>query len=316
MNEKYISRLGLAKDEIQGKMYNEFHSKEETKDFAKKMKKVLETGISLSYENRSQRDGRYFFRTLSPVKEPDGRITSLTVISKDITDIKQAENALLKETNQRKILSKRLIDLLEKDRQQTAMELHDHIGQSLTSIKLNLEMTQDRLKSSEDELTSQINAATEKTIQTLKDIKTISRGLRPSMLDELGLISSLNQLLPEIQHEAKYDIKFFKRNVPKQLPPETTLALYRITQEALTNITKYAQAKKVFVNLIKKDNTLFLTIEDDGVGFDLDKAMKTLRKKGPLGLLIMRERAIQLGGEFTLDSQIGRGTELVVEIPL
>jgi signal transduction histidine kinase len=214
------------------------------------------------------------------------------------------------------MLSKRLIELLEKDRHEIAMELHDHIGQTLTSLKMNLEMIRTQLKPTDTELGSQIRATEEKAVQILKDIKNVSHGLKPNVLDTLGLVSSLRELFNEIQGHTYMEIQFFVRNIPKRFEPEKQLAVYRIAQEALTNIIKHAQAKKVFVSLVKKEKVLSLSVEDDGVGFNPDKATAISKRKGPLGLLVMRERAAQLDGEFTIESQIGKGTHLLVEIPL
>jgi len=230
--------------------------------------------------------------------------------------LRHSNEQLLKEHDQRKMLSKSLIELLEKDRHEIAMELHDHIGQTLTSIKMNLEMIRTQLKPTDTELGLQIRAAEEKAVQVLKDIRSISHGLKPNVLDALGLVSSLRELFNEIQGNTDMEIQFFSRNIPKQFEPEKQLAIYRIAQEALTNILKHAQAKKVFVNLVKKEKVLSLSVEDDGVGFSPDKAMTISKRKGPLGLLVMRERAAQLDGEFTIESQIGKGTHLLVEIPL
>jgi signal transduction histidine kinase len=112
------------------------------------------------------------------------------------------------------------------------------------------------------------------------------------------------------------EVNFFSRRIPKHFDQRKELAIYRIAQEALTNVIRHARAKNVFVNLVKKDDKLSLSVEDYGVGFNQDKAMKITKGKGPLGLLIMRERTIQLDGEFTIESQPGKGTHVLVEIPL
>jgi signal transduction histidine kinase len=130
------------------------------------------------------------------------------------------------------------------------------------------------------------------------------------------LVPSIRGLFNEIQRQTHIEINFFSRNVPKRFVPEKELALFRIAQEAINNIVKYARAKKVFVNLVKKDEELSLSVEDDGIGFDQKKIMETTGKELPLGLLIMRERAEQLDGEFILESQTGKGTHILVEIPL
>jgi len=231
-------------------------------------------------------------------------------------DLKQASEKLQKEHDQRKSLSKRLIDLLEKDRRQIAMELHDNIGQTLISLKMNLEMIHGKLKPGHTELEAQITAAQERAIQSIKDVKSVSQGLRPSMIDALGLIPSLRELFNMIQQQTDIEIHFFSQRIPKQFEGEKELAIYRIAQEALNNIIRHAQAKNVFVNLIKKNKKLSLSVEDDGVGFDPDKVMKSSERKKSLGLLIMRERAVQLDGEFSIESQPGKGMHLLVEIPL
>ncbi len=230
--------------------------------------------------------------------------------------LKRANEELLKEHNQRKILSKRLIELLEKDRRQIAMELHDHIGQTLTSLKIDLEIIHDRLEDSKSELRPKVKTIQEKAVQIMRDVKNISHGLRPDMIDTLGLVPSLRELFNEIIQNTNIKINFFSQRVPKHFDQNKELAIYRIAQEALTNVIRHARAKNVFVNLVKKDDNLSLSVEDDGVGFIQDKAMKITKGKGLLGLLIIKERTVQLEGKFTIESQPGKGTHVLVEIPL
>ena len=322
-NEKHLSRLGSPMEKVIGRTYGEFHSLDDTKEFVGKLEDVFETGQAIQQEHRSSRDDRYFLRTLSPIQGPDGNTTSITVVSKDITEFKEAEEELRqaneelsREQNQRKILSMRLIDLLENDRRQVSRELHDHIGQILTSLKMDIEMIHEKLKPEYRDLAARITSAQEKTIQAIRDVKNISRGLRPGMLDALGLLPSLRELFSEIQRQTDMEIHFFSRNIPKRIASEKELAIYRIAQEALTNIIRHAQAKNIFVNLVRKGEKFSLSAEDDGVGFDQDKVMTFSKKKGPLGILIMRERAEQLDGDFTLESHIGKGTHVLVEIPI
>jgi len=323
INKEHLSRFGMKANEVIGRRYDDFHSKEETKEFKVRVNVVIKTRKSNRYVYESERVGGHYLQTLSPVKDMEGNIAAVTVVSKDITeliqaekDLKQANEKLLREHKQRKILSKRLIDLLEKDRRQIAMELHDHIGQILASLKMDIEMIYRKLKPEHKELGARITAAQERTIQAIKDVKNISRGLRPAMIDTLGVVSSLRGLFNEIQRQTDIEIHFFSRNVPKRFAPEKELAIYRIAQEAMTNILKHARAKNVFVNLVKKDEELSLSVEDDGIGFGQYMVMKTTEEELPLGLLIMRERAEQLDGEFTLESQAGKGTHVLVEIPL
>ncbi len=150
----------------------------------------------------------------------------------------------------------------------------------------------------------------------MEEIRNIAHGLRPSTLDALGLVPSLRSLFDDVKQFEDLEIKFFHKNVPRRLDPEKGLAIYRIVQEALTNVVKHAHAEKVFVNLVREKKFITLGVEDAGVGFDKDKVMKISKGKGPLGLLIMQERAVQVAGEFSIESRIGGGTHLLARIPV
>lgn len=231
-------------------------------------------------------------------------------------DVKTANQELMKQYEQKKMLSKRLIDLLERDREHVAMELHDHIGQILTSLKINLEIIQGQLKPEHSWLEFRIKTSRERAVQALKDIKHISQGLKPSVLDSLGLVPSLKELLNEIEMDTGIVFKFFTHKIPERVGKEKELAIYRITQEALNNIVKHTHASTVFISLVVKDERISLSIEDNGNGFDLEKTIKRTNRQGSLGLLIMRERAEQLHGEFSIESDVEKGTHLLVEIPI
>ena len=258
-----------------------------------------------------------------PVTENDKGFLGTYGVARDITARKRAEEALkrlnkklLAQHKQRKLLSKRLITLLENDRRQVAMELHDQLGQTLTRLKMDLEMTLSEPGPADAASKNWIELAKDKAIQAIEDVQNIARGLRPSTLDTLGLVPSLHALFNDIKEHTDVNIRFFSQNVPKRFGPEKELAVYRIAQEALTNVIKHARAKKVFVNLAKEGNFITLGVEDDGVGFDRNEVMEVSKGKCPMGLLTMEERAVQLGGGFSIDSRVGRGTHLLVRIPV
>ena len=321
MNSGGLKRLGRSSDEIIGHHISDLIPADVAESRKAKFDEVFKSGKDIRFVD--QGEGLYLDNIVFPIFSMKGNVEKVAIYARDITEHKRAEEDL-KRTNeelstahrQMKMLSKRLVDLLEKDRQYIASELHDHIGQTLTSIKLNLETIHDQLKPNASKLRSQIKDVGKKAIQAIKDVKNISHGLKPSILESLGLVPALHELFDEAETDTNMNIKFFNRNVPKRFAPEKELAIYRITQEALSNIISHARGKKVFVNLTKKNKTLSLSIEDDGVGFDKDRVMKVSRGRGPFGLLIMRERAEQLDGEFTLESRVGKGTHLLVEIPL
>ena len=327
-NTAALKLLGYDGDTLMGmKVFDLYSDKPHGISKAQMVFQRLEKGelirdVELQMKHK---DGTTVWVNLSvePIKDSNGNVIEFRSMPIDITDRKRAEESLklaneklLKEHSQRKLLSKRLIELLEKDRYDVAMELHDHIGQTLASLKINLETIDYRFKHIDTELRAIIKAAEEKTVQAIRDIKNISHGLMPSILDSFGLLPSLRELFADVQGHGDIKINFFNKNVPKQFDKAKELAIYRIVQEALTNIVKHAKAKNVFVNLLKKGNAIFVSVEDDGIGFDQEETMKIEKGKGSLGLIIMRERAIQLDGELTIESQVGKGTNLLLEVPI
>jgi len=220
------------------------------------------------------------------------------------------------EHKERELLSQRIINLLESDRHRIAMELHDHIGQILTTMKMDLEIVESNLKAGDEELRHRVRAAKEKASQAIADVKNIAYGLKPQMLYNLGLVPALRALFDDIKKDSDLDIAFFTLDVPERMEKEKELAIYRIAQESLTNIVKHSHARKVFVNLVRKQEFITLSVEDDGVGFEPAETMKLTKGKDGLGLNIIKERVMHLGGEFSTESKIGKGTLIMVEIPI
>lgn len=219
---------------------------------------------------------------------------------------------IIEHSRRRKYLSKRLVELLEQDRRDVAMALHDQIGQVLTTLKMNLELLRGRV--SQEETRAIIESAIEKASQAMSFSRNISQELRPAMLDTLGLVPSIENLIAQVKDSSGLAITFFHKGISGKLKNEKELALYRILQEALTNIMKHASARAVHVTLIRKENSILLTIEDDGKGFEYRRL--TSSEKGPLGIMIMRERAVQVGGNVNIDSRPGKGTHVAARVPV
>lgn len=320
MNSRTRSFYNLQPNEVSGVYYGHFHDEKETAGFMERVHQVLKRNVSIHQEHHQK--GRYYLRTLSPVKEKDGAVRSVTVVSKDITDRTKLQTELLRsneqlrqEQAQRIRLSKRLIDLLEEDRRRIAGDLHDQVGQSLTSLKLSLEHGLSGIPGGNRALYERMAEAIRNTSHVLHDIKNISRELRPPILDSFGLSQSLAQLLKELEQKGM-KTHFFQKGVPGRFHPEKELAFYRIAQEATQNIMKHAKASEVHLNLIKEGKNVCLSVEDNGVGFNPKAIDEFSGEKSSLGLLIMRERAFQLKGELTIESAKSRGTHILAEIPL
>jgi signal transduction histidine kinase len=241
----------------------------------------------------------------------------------DLTAQKQIERRLMevnarleKEEAQRRLLSQSLMEISENDRRGVAMELHDHFGQMMTTLKLNLEILAAGLEGADPLLLARLDEATAKATQTITDLKKFASGLMPSMIENLGLIPSLQALIDDVRGSASLEVQFFSSGISGRFDREKELALYRIAQESINNVVKHAHARKVHVNLISNGGSASLSIEDDGVGFAYSEEAYMLWRGGPLGLHIMRERAVQFGGELTIDSRPGQGVHVLAEIPL
>ena len=222
--------------------------------------------------------------------------------------LRASAEKVIREANKRRMVSARLVELLEKDRRETAMELHDHLGQLLTTLKMDLEM----IGSAEgEEAQGLIDRAKQKSMEALQFSRDAINQLRPVALDTLGLVPALETLVQEIRRSSRdVSFTFFSRPLPAAVGKDKELVLYRIAQEAIMNALRHAAPKHIYVNLIAKGNTILLTIEDDGKGFDYRAASTT----GALGIEIMKERMARVEGELKIESQPGKGTQVIAEV--
>ena len=215
------------------------------------------------------------------------------------------------EVEERKALSRELLNLLEGVRLDISRDLHDHTGQLLTTLRLSLNAAQRELPPGGEGCRTQLAAASEKVDQVLGEIKAMARGLRPDTLDYFGLVPSLAALIDEQRAASGLDFHFFHNEIPADFDREKALALYRIAQEALSNTIRHAKAANVHVSLVRRDDRITLSVEDDGAGFT--PAAKPVTS---LGLTLMRERMLQLGGTLAVESAPGRGTHIAAEVAL
>lgn len=224
-----------------------------------------------------------------------------------------ADHEFPKSTAQLRELSDHLLNIREAERTNIAREIHDELGQQLTILKMDVSWLYQKLQKYEDATLIQRTGDTLKMLnETIKTVRRIATELRPSMLDDLGLIEALEWQSKEFEKRSGIRI-IFSPGIP-HLPVSNSVAtaLFRIYQEALTNIGRHAHAKNVYSKLQLKQDQVSLSITDDGTGFD----MKTLGVKKTLGLLGMKERAFMMGGRFEIYSKPGEGTSIVVTTTL
>jgi signal transduction histidine kinase len=204
---------------------------------------------------------------------------------------------------------RRVVEGQELERRRLARELHDETGQALTSILLGLKALEERSKDPAS------RAATEElrelVVSTLRDVRRLAVELRPSALDDFGLVAALERLAESFAEQTGISVDFQTALADERLPEEVETALYRIVQESLTNVVKHAQARRVSILLARKDGAVKAVVEDDGQGFD--PAEQT---DDGYGLMGMRERLALLGGRLEVESGHDGGTTIAAEVPV
>ncbi len=200
----------------------------------------------------------------------------------------------------------------EEERQRVARELHDQAGQTLTALQLGLSHIE--ASGPTPEVQDEAASLRQLALEAMHIIRNLALDLRPSALDELGLPEALRYLTETFASRTDVQVKLEVSGSPRRLATETEVTLFRIAQEALTNVAKHAQAKLVTVNLAFDGPRVKLTIEDDGAGFDVERALGAERRKS-LGLIGMQERCHLIGGKLQLRSRLGKGTRLVISAP-
>jgi len=216
------------------------------------------------------------------------------------------------EADQLKRLAKTLIKIQEEERKRIARELHDETGQILMTVKLSLEMLA-RDKIGLETLAQKDLRDTIKLVKrAMRDLHRISSRLRPEVLDELGLISSIEYEIDSMAKRSEIKFEFETKGLKDRLEPQKEIVLYRVVQEALTNVLKHSGATRVKISLTRKADRVLLRINDNGKGFEI----AGLSKSRGLGVLGMRERVDLVGGKFKIISAPGEGTLLEAEIYL
>lgn len=254
------------------------------------------------------RDGRFIDTTWAVTRLSDG--TSVC-IGQNISERKRAEE-------ERKQLLQRLMTAHEDERRHLSRELHDNLGQYLSALLLGLESLA-RVPQLPAAALNQLSYLKETTKQFELDVHSVALELRPTILDDLGLEAALSSFVREWakRHEHKIRIEYNSSGFasPEQrLVFDVEVAIYRVVQEALTNALRHSNAEVVSIILERDNRQVRVTIEDDGIGFDVEKLMNSPLENRRLGLRGMQERVQMLGGEFKIDS--GAGTTIVVTIPL
>jgi len=261
-----------------------------------------------------RRDGatRWIRNTPVPHYDPQGKLLSYDGLIRDITERKEAEAKLRESREQLRNLSTYLQSVREKERTHIAMEIHDELGQTLTALKFDLSWLFKKMPDKKEIFAQKIQSMLELVDSTIRMVQRISTELRPGILDDLGISAAIEWQTNRL--EERFGIQCDFSSIPEDiiLDTERSTAIFRISQETLTNIARHAGAIRAHVLLKKESDVLTLMIQDNGRGI----SMEQLSEPFSFGLLGMRERVHFLGGTIEFEGKSGKGTSVTVKIPL
>jgi signal transduction histidine kinase len=224
----------------------------------------------------------------------------------DVTDHKKAEEALSG-------VSRRLIEAQEEERRFIARELHDDMSQRVALLAIEIQKLEDALPKSSAALRSQTTEISKRTLEISKEIQSLSHRLHSSKVELLGVVAAMKGFCKELSAQQEVEISFAHSDVPRSLPRDVSLCLFRVLQEALHNAVKYSGVRQFEANLRGVPGAILLTVRDSGVGFDVAEVMNN---QHGLGLVSMRERVSVVKGTISIASKPAVGTEINVRIPL
>jgi len=311
--------IGLSRNHLIGSDFSDYFT--EPKQARKGYKEVFSKGsvrdYPLAIRHTSGRITDVLYNA-TLYRNEAGEIQGIFAAARDITERKRAEEACRESEGRLRHLSSQLLTVQENERKRISREIHDSLGQSLSAIKFKVEgITNQMRESRHKEIAGSLEILLPIIQASIEESRRIQMDLRPSVLDDLGIIATLSwfsrefqQTYPNIRIEKEMNIQ------ENELSDPLKTVIYRMSQEALNNIAKHSKANLVRLSIGKKGDSIELTIQDNGVGFNLEEILAQEWPKRGLGLTSMRERAELSGGSFAIESTIGKGTTIKAAWPL
>jgi signal transduction histidine kinase len=320
-NRTFCEKLQKESDKIIGEsLYNVLQDKDRkisselTKIFKKKN---MLKDFKVYYHLEGQPSKRVF--SISIVRILKEKLVIIWDITKRVRveeKLRRTLKAIKKHRRDLRRLSNKLIAVQEKESLRISRELHDEMGQIVTAISINLTLIGEALPSElAPMIKERLTEASALIDQVMKKIHELSLDLRPPLLSDFGLVPALRQYVDRYHKRGNIEMKFEAINLEERLAVEVETVIYRVVQESLTNIAKHAQANKVYLRMERKESKVWVFIEDDGKGFDVEEVVKCEDPDRGVGLLGIRERIAPLKGSFSVQSHPGQGTRLYIEIP-
>ncbi len=306
VNKKTVELLGFSTEELlQTEAQNFIFQKDQQALHIEK----IEKGESVNFEILIRRkNGELVIVETSAKKLPDGKYLAFV---RDITERKKAEEESRRLNEELQILTNHLNKIREEERTHIAREIHDELGQQLTVMKMDASWIKKKLESTDPGVKEKMEELLKMIDETVRSIRRIASELRPSLIDDLGLIAAMEWHIEEFVKRSGIEKEFHAgKNIP-ELPDNVKINLFRIFQEAMTNVARHSQASKVIVIIERRDNKVILEVTDNGSGYESES-----RGRKTLGILGMKERARMIKGSYDIKGIPGKGTTVTVEIPV
>ena len=316
-NEKFLEMVGYTQDEVVGHLIKDLLAGGLLKKDRKHIigqKKDQWKSFELAWKRKN---GERVFTILSPkpIYDNKGRFEGSVAVLTDITERRDVERELRRSREELRNLSLHLQSVRERESKRIAREIHDELGQKLTALKMDLSWLSHRMGTGDKgqkkilEKMESMSGLIDITIQT---VQKISSELRPGLLDDLGLVPAIEWLAHDFQNRTKIQCRIRVDYEEIDLEPDCTTAIFRIAQEALTNVVRHSKATRVNISLKEKDGALVLRIRDNGQGI----REEDIFAPSSLGLMGMRERIRPFGGELNIKGSPDKGTILTISLPI
>lgn len=271
-------------------------------------------GENIEYEMHLTNPGlpSWVMIRFTPVYDESDTVNGVSVVARDISARKQADELLQKSYEDIRQLASNLQTIREDERTTIAREIHDELGQQLTGLKLDLLWLMRKINSSDDEIDSKMKESIDLINATIGSVRKICTDLRPSILDDLGLLPALEWHGEEFEKRSGTKVVFENTVGDFTVSPQVATGIFRIYQELLTNIARHANASLVRASISKDENRLYFSVEDNGNGVDTE----TIKNKKNLGLLGIKERCLLFDGTYEFVSKPGEGFVTTISVPL
>ncbi len=314
VNQQSIELYGYTRDEFLELRVLDIRPAADRNKIKKFSQEILNNNISKAKRTwrHLKKNGELMYMDITSHKIEFNNRKAILSLAVDITEQVKAENQLKDSYDDIRRLNAHLLTIREDERTSIAREIHDELGQQLTGLKMDASWLLKKATGIENDQKEKLSQMISLIDETVKTVRRISRDLRPGILDDLGLVAALEWQSCEFENRTgvKCDFKAFVSEL--MLNKNATIGIFRIYQESLTNIMRHANATLVNAYIKSHNNIIELSIQDNGVGFDKN----LIKAKRTLGLTGLSERAIMLGGNLNIESEKGKGTRIVFEMPI